>query len=281
MTTLEGRVALVTGGSRGIGFAIAEAFLDAGAFVIITARDRDQLNNATYALTTHALRTNRDDTDANQPLISEDQQGRVRAYAADVRLNEDVLRLVEFAMDQFGRIDILVNNAGRGGGGPTVSSPPEDWFDIIDTNLHGVYRVTRVVLQQSGMIERRWGRIINIASTGGKQGVVLAAAYTASKHGVVGLSKSLGLELAKTGVTVNAICPGFVETDLSRKARARYSQVWGIPEDEVLSRFEGRIPLGRYVVPEEVGPLAVYLASDAAAPVLAQAINVCGGLGNY
>jgi ketoreductase len=152
---------------------------------------------------------------------------------------------------------------------------------VIDVNLNGTYRMTRAVLSRSAMLKQKWGRIINMASTGGKQGVQLAAAYTASKHGVVGFSKSLGLELAKTGVTVNAICPGFVETDLARTARDNYAKVWGIDSDEVLRRFEARIPIGRYVQPEEVAPLAVMLASDSSAAITAQAINVCGGLGNY
>ena len=123
-------------------------------------------------------------------------------------------------MEQMGEINVLVNNAGRGGGGPTVSTPEKVWFDVIEVNLNGTYRMTLSAPARSGMLKQNWGRIINMASTGGKQGVQLAAAYTASKHGVVGFSKSLGLELAKTGVTVNAICPGFVETDLGED-RAR------------------------------------------------------------
>jgi len=131
------------------------------------------------------------------------------------------------------------------------------------------------------MLKQNWGRIINMASTGGKQGVQLAAAYTASKHGVVGFSKSLGLELAKTGVTVNAICPGFVETDLAKTARDNYARIWHVDSEEVLRRFEARIPIGRYVRPDEIAPMAVMLASDNSAAITAQAINVCGGLGNY
>ena len=199
----------------------------------------------------------------------------------DVRDQASVEKAVDTAMSELGDVDILVNNAGRGGGGPTVSTPEKVWFDVIEVNLNGTYRMTRTVLSRSGMIKQKWGRIINMASTGGKQGVQLAAAYTASKHGVVGFSKSLGLELAKTGVTVNSICPGFVETDLAKTARDNYAKVWGIDSDEVLRRFEARIPIGRYVNPEEVAPLAVMLASDTSAAITAQAINVCGGLGNY
>jgi ketoreductase len=131
------------------------------------------------------------------------------------------------------------------------------------------------------MLERRWGRVIHIASTGGKQGVMYAAAYSASKHGVVGFTKSLGLELAKTGVTVNAVCPGFVESSMAAGARQRYAAIWRCSEDDAKQRIEARIPLGRYVVPNEVTGLVRYLASPDSAAVLAQAFNVCGGLGTY
>ncbi|MEG4576769.1 SDR family NAD(P)-dependent oxidoreductase [Microcoleus sp. N3A4] len=268
---LKEKVALITGGSRGIGLAIAQAFVTAGAHVVIAAREQGRLNDSISALKDLAHTIDADNGTKIQ----------VSGVVADVRDQGQVEAMVEDVMQLHNRIDILSNTAGRGGGGPTVATDPEIWYDIIDTNLHGVYRVTRAVLARSGMLDRRWGRIINMASTGGKQGVLFAAAYTASKHGVVGFTKSLGLELAKTGVTVNAICPGFVETDLAVKAREVYSQVWGITPEEVLKRFETRIPLGRYVVPEEVAPMAVYLASDIAAPILAQAINICGGLGNY
>jgi ketoreductase len=137
------------------------------------------------------------------------------------------------------------------------------------------------VLNRSGMLDRGHGRIINIASTGGKQGVVFGAPYSASKHGVVGLTKAWGLELAKTGVTVNAVCPGFVETPMAERVRDHYSNVWGVSTDEVFERVTTRVPMGRYVEPEEVSAMVGYLVGDGAAAVTAQALNVCGGLGNY
>lgn len=267
---LAGKVALVTGGSRGIGAAISQAFATAGAHVVITGRERQRLAGAAERLKALV-----------PPKGSPAGQACVDAFEADVRDQAAVEAMIDRVLTLHQRIDILVNNAGRGGGGPTMSTDPCIWYDIIDTNLNGVYRVTSSVLQRSGMLERRWGRIINIASTGGKQGVLFAAAYTASKHGVVGFTKSLGLELAKTGVTVNAICPGFVETDLAIEARRHYAEIWGTSPDEVLRKFEARIPMGRYVTPDEVAPLAVYLASDLSSAILAQAINVCGGVGNY
>lgn len=267
--TLTGKKAIVTGGARGIGRSIALAFLREGASVFITGQTQESVEKGV------------------EGLKAEIQNGshkngiHVSGSAMDVRDQASVDKAVESAIGQMGEVDILVNNAGRGGGGPTVSTPENVWYDVIEVNLNGTYRMTRSVLARSGMLKKKWGRIINMASTGGKQGVQLAAAYTASKHGVVGFSKSLGLELAKTGVTVNAICPGFVETDLAKTARQNYAKVWGIDADEVLRRFEARIPIGRYVQPDEVAPLAVMLASENSGAITAQAINVCGGLGNY
>ncbi len=267
--TLAGKTAIVTGGARGIGRAIALAYLREGASVFITGQTEESVDKGI------------------ESLKAEFQNGRhgnglhLSGAALDVRDTASVEKVVDAAAKELGKIDVLVNNAGRGGGGPTVDTPEKVWFDVIDVNLNGTYRMTRAVLARSGMLKQKWGRIINMASTGGKQGVQLAAAYTASKHGVVGFSKSLGLELAKTGITVNAICPGFVETDLARTARDNYAKVWKIDAEEVLHRFEARIPIGRYVQPEEVAPLAVMLASDNSAAITAQAINVCGGLGNY
>lgn len=267
--TLAGKSAIVTGGARGIGRAIALAFVREGASVFITGQTEESVKKGIEGLKAEVQNGNH----KNGIHIS--------GAALDVRDQASVDKAVDVAIEQLGEVDILVNNAGRGGGGPTVSTPEKVWFDVIEVNLNGTYRMTRTVLARSGMIKKKWGRIINMASTGGKQGVQLAAAYTASKHGVVGFSKSLGLELAKTGVTVNAICPGFVETDLARNARENYARIWGVDSDEVLRRFEARIPIGRYVQPDEIAPLAVMLASENSGAITAQAINVCGGLGNY
>jgi ketoreductase len=201
--------------------------------------------------------------------------------AADVSSGADVKALVRAAVRRFGTIDILVNNAGRGGGGITADLTDEVWQAVIDTNLTGTFRVTREVLAAGGLAGRAWGRIINIASTGGKQGVVYAAPYSASKHGVVGFTKALGLELAGTGITVNAVCPGYVETPMAVTVRQGYAAGLDITEDEVLKRFLAKIPLGRYSTPQEVAGLVGYLATDTADSITAQAINVCGGLGNY
>lgn len=141
--------------------------------------------------------------------------------------------------------------------------------------------MTKAALTTGGMQDRDWGRIINIASTGGKQGVVHAAPYSASKHGVVGLTKALGLELAPTGITVNAVCPGFVETPMAERVREHYADIWGVTTSEAFDRITTRVPMRRYVATDEVAAMVEYLSSDRAGAVTAQALNVCGGLGNY
>ncbi len=257
----EQRVALVTGGTSGIGLAAARVLARSGLSVFICARNADNVE-----LTVKELREEGLEIDGTH---------------ADVRRPEDVKRVVQAAVDRFGRVDVLVNNAGRSGGGVTADIADELWYDVIDTNLNSVFLMTREVLNKGGVRERGWGRIINIASTGGKQGVVLGAPYSASKHAVIGLTKALGLELAPTGVTVNAVCPGYVETPMAQRVRQGYAAAYDTSEDAILQRFQAKIPLGRYSTPEEVAGLVGYLATDTAASITAQALNVCGGLGNY
>ncbi|GAA3726065.1 SDR family NAD(P)-dependent oxidoreductase [Streptomyces tremellae] len=261
MTSQKRRTALVTGGTKGIGLETVRALAGAGTRVFLCARDKDAV-----AATVSGLR---------------DEGLDVAGGPCDVREPNEVAGLVEAAVERFGALDVLVNNAGRSGGGVTAEVSDELWFDVIATNLHSVFLVTREVLRASGMRERGFGRIVNVASTAGKQGVVLGAPYSASKHGVVGLTKALGNELAPTGITVNAVCPGYVETPMAQGVRAGYAAHWGISEAEVLSRFQAKIPLGRYSTPGEVAAMIAYLTTDAAASITSQAINVCGGLGNY
>ncbi|MBO2457459.1 3-oxoacyl-ACP reductase FabG [Actinomadura violacea] len=255
------RTALITGATSGIGLAIARRLAADGMRVFICARGGDALERVLKEL--------------------RNAGSKVAGVTADVRNAEHVTHLVKAAVDEFGGVDILVNNAGRSGGGVTARITDELWSDVIDTNLNSVFRMSREVLVNSGMLERSWGRIVNIASTGGKQGVVLGAPYSASKHGVVGFTKALGLELAKTGVTVNAVCPGYVETPMAERVRQGYAAAWDTSEAAVLERFQAKIPLGRYSTPDEVAGIVGYLVTDTAASITAQALNVCGGLGNY
>ncbi|MCW2569913.1 MAG: aknA [Mycobacterium sp.] len=253
------RCALVTGGTSGIGLAVARTLARGGAKVFICARDANAVADIVKQLQADG--------------------GDVAGTSCDVRDPVQVDAMVE-AAEQFGPITILVNNVGRSGGGQTFEISDALWDDVIETNLTSVFRVTRAALA-AGLRERPWGRVINIASTAGKQGVVLGAPYSASKHGVVGFTKALGLELAKTGITVNAVCPGYVETPMAQRVRKGYAEHWGVSEGDVLARFEAKIPLGRYTTPEEVAGLVGYLVSDTADAITAQALNVCGGLGNF
>lgn len=255
------RVVLVTGATSGIGLATAKALASQGDRVFICARAAE-----TVRVTVKQL---------------QDENLDVDGTGCDVRSLADIRAFVQGAVDSFGPVDVLVNNAGRSGGGVTADIADELWFDVIDTNLNSVFLMTREVLNAGGMRAKDRGRIINIASTAGKQGVVLGAPYSASKHGVVGFTKALGNELAPTGITVNAVCPGYVETPMARRVRQGYAQAYETTEEAILQKFRSKIPLGRYSTPEEVAGLVCYLTTDAAASITAQAINVCGGLGNF
>ncbi|MFJ6997248.1 3-oxoacyl-ACP reductase FabG [Streptomyces sp. NPDC003090] len=261
MSQQHRRVALITGATSGIGLAVARTLAAAGHRVFIGARTAEN-------------------------VLSTVKQLREEGYEADgtaldVRRDADVKAFVQAAVDRFGTVDVLVNNAGRSGGGVTADIADELWHDVIDTNLNSVFRMTREVLTTGGMRDKDRGRIISIASTAGKQGVVLGAPYSASKHGVVGFTKALGNELAPTGITVNAVCPGYVETPMAQRVRQGYAAAYDTTEDAILEKFQAKIPLGRYSTPEEVAGLVGYLASDTAASITSQALNVCGGLGNY
>lgn len=255
--------ALITGATGGIGKAICETLQQLGFNLVVVSRSTASLDRLVTAL-------------GPQP------DGRfVRAHACDVADPAAVAVLFERLAADGVKLHTLVNGAGISGGGITANVSEADWQNVINTNLNGTFYVTRQALRLQ--LIGQGGRIVNIASTGGKQGVLHGAPYCAAKHGMVGLTKALGLELARngSGITVNAVCPGFVETDMAVRVRDHYAKLWGTDEQETKRRVEERVPIGRYIEPEEVAAMVGYLVSPAAAGVTAQALNVCGGLGNY
>lgn len=256
-----GRVAVVTGATSGIGHAVMMGLAAQGHRVFICARDAAAV--------------------ADTVKRAQDDGLDVDGQACDVRSRTEISGFVGAAVQRYGPIEILVNNVGRSGGGVTADLADDLWLDVIETNLNSVFFMTREVLNAGGMRALDRGRIVNIASTAGKQGVVLGAPYSASKHGVVGFTKALGNELAPTGITVNAVCPGYVETPMAQRVRQGYANAYGTSEEAILQKFKAKIPLGRYATPDEVAGLVLYLVTDTASSITSQALNVCGGLGNF
>jgi len=260
---LEGRVAVVTGGGRGIGRAIAELFYREGARVAVASRNTKTLQSFTMELNSG--------------------DHRVVPFRCDVTDRDQVEVMIGNVVEVWDRIDILVNNAGASGMTPIEpgDEPGLDekveakWREIVSTNLIGPYYCTREAVRH--MPADGVGRIINLSSVLGKFGVPGYAAYCASKHGVIGFTKALALELAPRKITVNALCPGWVETEMAAQGVAEGARRQGIAPEEFRRRAEERVPLGRFIAPEEVARLALFLASDAGSGITGQSINIDGG----
>lgn len=258
-----GKVIFVIGATGGIGRAICSRLASEGYSLRLVARDVDALESL------------------KDELLRKYRGVSIEVYTCDISCADEVEAQVGRWGEKGERLYGLVLAAGIAGGGLTAEIAPKYWDSVIATNLSGVFYVVKSILAANLMVSD--GRIITIASTGGKQGVIYAAPYCASKHGVIGLTKALAQELARdcTGITVNAVCPGFVETAMACEVRQYYASLWGVSELEAKERIEARVPLGRYIEPEEVAGMVAYLASQEASGVTGQALNVCGGLGNY
>lgn len=252
---LLNRNALITGGSRGIGKAIAHRFVEEGANVFICARGEGPLEE-----TAEELR----------------QMGAtVGTHVVDVSDRESVNLMVSQALKAFGYIDILVNNAGAMKSKSFMDYSFEEFEHVMKVNLYGVFHVTQAVLRS--MTERKKGKIINIASTAGKWGSLNQSAYNASKHAVIGLTRCLGLEMARFHINVNAICPAGVEGDEIDAMVAFYAKKMGETKEQVRKNIQSRSPIGRFIKPEEVAALAAYLASGESDAMSAQSLSLCGG----
>lgn len=248
MAGLKGRVALVTGSARGIGRAIALGFAAEGCSVVVNYRgSRQEAEEVARRITAGA-------------------KAECLVRQADVSREEEVAAMIESAVARFGRLDILVNNAAIGGGRAFLDIEPAEWHEMIENDLTSVYLCSRAVLPH--MLRAGWGRIINIASTSGMTGGTSGGHYAAAKGGVIALTKSLGREFASRGITVNAIVPSKIETEMLERALGGEEQKRALRE---------RIPVGRFGRPEEIAGLALFLASDSAAYITAETIVASGG----
>src|ERR671913_86891 len=254
---LANRLAFITGGGRGIGRAIAHAFAAEGAGVAVAARTLDEVN-------------------AVAKEIADEFGTDALALKCDVQQRESVNEAFDSFRAHFGRGPyIVVNNAGVAKSALFVKTDEPFWELHLNTNLGGTFRCTQAALPE--MLERSWGRIINIASIAGKTGAPYVSAYAASKHGVLGLTRSLALEVAASGVTVNAICPGYVDTDMTTRGVENITSTTGRTAEQALDSIRKMSPQNRLIDADEVAALALLLASHEGRGINGQAINIDGG----
>jgi len=243
---LKDRVAIITGASRGIGRAVALKLARDGAKVVVN-----------YA----------GNVEKAQEVVDTIKEfgGEAIAVQADVSSPQEVEAMVEKVMEHFGQVDILVNNAGITRDTLLMRMKEEDWDAVMNTNLKGVYNCSKAVIRV--MMKQRWGRIINITSVVGLMGNAGQANYAAAKAGIIGFTKSVAKELGSRGITVNAVAPGFIETDMT-----------AVLNDELKAALKEQIPLQRLGAPEDIAHLVAFLASDHAGYITGQTINVDGGM---
>ena len=244
---LKNKVAVITGGSRGIGFATADKFLKEGATVIITASSRETVDRGV------------------ERLREKHPEGVVEGISPNLASLDSVRDAFKKVVEKYGRVDILVNNAGITRDGLVMGMSEEDFDAVIDTNLKGSFNCIRFASRQ--MMRKKYGRIINITSVSGVAGNAGQANYSASKAGLIGLTKSVAKELASRNITANAIAPGFVKTEMTE-----------VLSDDVKEAAMKQIPLGRFAEPEDIANAAVFLASDMASYITGQVLLVDGGM---
>jgi NAD(P)-dependent dehydrogenase (short-subunit alcohol dehydrogenase family) len=249
---LEGKHALVTGGGRGIGAAVAAALIGTGARVTLTGRDADRLERQAHAL-----------------------GERAQGIVMDVTDGAAVSRAFQRATETFGPVQILVNNAGVARSAPFHRTDPALWQELLAVNLTGTYLCCRAALP--GMLDAGFGRIVNVASTAGLTGYAYVTAYSAAKHGVIGLTRALAVETARSPVTVNAVCPGYTDTDMVREAIANIVAKTGKSDDEARAALTQRNPQQRLVRPDEVANAVLWLCLPGSDAVTGQSISVSGG----
>ena len=251
---LQGRHALVTGGTRGIGLAIAQSLLQHGAKVTIAARDAANLKQARDRLSAF---------------------GEINDVGLDVTDSNAIALAFESAVAHFGPISVLVNNAGQAQSAPFMKTDMQLLETMLSVNLSSVLLCTQAVLP--GMLELGWGRVVNVASTAGLAGYGYASAYCAAKHAVLGLTRALALEVARKGVTVNAVCPGYTETDLVRNVVANIVSKTGCSEQQARAGLAANNPQGKLIQPDEVASAVTWLCLPASSAVNGQSVAIDGG----
>ncbi len=246
------RHALVTGGGTGIGIAIAKALVAQGMCVSVVGRRLDILQN----------------------LANTDPE-HIFAVQADVSNEAQVQQAFTSAKAHFGSVEILINNAGQAISAPFLKTNTALWQQMLNVNLTGTMLTMQAALPD--MQQEGWGRIINIASTAGQVGYAYIAAYCAAKHGVIGLTRSVALETAKKGITVNAVCPGYTETEIVRESIDRIIEKTGRTFDQAKAQLTTSNPQGRLIQTNEVANAVLWLCSEGASAISGQSISVCGG----
>jgi len=252
---LQNKIALITGGSGGLGRTLALYFVRAGCNVAITSQNLNNLKLAAQELSRSGA--------------------AVTAWPCDIKQKEQVERLRDKILQEMGTVQILVNSAGLAKAASFLEMDDELWRETLEINLTGTYQCCKAFLP--GMVAAGWGRIINIASTTAKVAYSHVAAYTSSKHGVLGLNRALALETARLGITVNAICPGYLNTERTRENAQQMAQKTAKSTQQILDLFARSSPQKRLIEPAEVANLALLLASESMGGMTGQAISIDGG----
>jgi len=252
---LRDKIAFVTGGGTGIGKAIGLQMAKNRAKVAIGSRSRSHLATAAAEFESLGL-----------PVLP---------ISMDVRKKLDIQRAIDEIISKWGAIHILVNNAGISGLSRIDDPDDSKWFNIVDTNLNGMYLITKEVLKH--MPDHNGGRVINISSVLGKFGVPGYTAYCTTKHGMIGFTRALALEVVNRGITINTVCPGWVDTEMATQGINETAAFQGITPEQFKAQAVAGVPIKRFLEADEIAELVCYLASDQAKGITGQAINICGG----
>lgn len=248
---LENRHIVITGGGRGIGAVLADEFAKQGARLTLMGRERMVIEKKCAGLK------------------------NARAVSVDVTDSDSVRQAFLAAQETFGPVEVLINNAGAAASSPLLSTDNETWSNMLAVNLTGVFYCTREVLPE--MKRANWGRIITIASTAGVRGYAYVSAYSAAKHGVIGLTRSLALEMAQTGITVNAICPGYTRTDLLEQSIDNIMKKTGMDREQTEKTLKAGNPQQRFIEPGEIAAAAVWLCRPGSESITGQSLLIAGG----